>query len=407
MNIFGYDFSIAKANRPAPITRRNMRVDELLHMFGERCGMIDTATVMGQSLAYSTCSIVQAVVTKKVAAIGDTRYWMQDDDGNDIERPEELKRILRPNQYQTLSEFICMVEFFTQIYGKCYIVKFEVIGFNDFELYVVPNTMVTENRKVYNEVAFSPHADITNFTISFDGAVQMTVEPENMFIVRDVGFSLNRIGDAVSRLQALKYPVNTFIASYDATHELLVNRGMLGIISLMSDNPVADTPMPATKAEKAEIQQQLGKYGILSNKLKYAITSYKAAYIPVSSTIADLGLTDIQKSCKRDIAYTYQVPSILLDVEGSTYSNMSEAKKEFYTNDIQPAVNNILREINRIYGFEGFGLRAFFDHLDIFQDAKRQHAAGLTSLVSALTTAAAAGIITTAEAREEYLKYNV
>ena len=36
--------------------------------------------------------------------------------------------------------------------------------------------------------------------------------------------------------------------------------------------------------------------------------------------------TDIQRNCKKDIAYTYQVPSILLDVEGSTYSNFEEGQ---------------------------------------------------------------------------------
>ena len=405
MKFFGYE--IKKCDKSV-FHPTNIDTRDLLKLFDSKVGNIDTSTSEGQAKAFASCSILASIVTKKVSAISDARYWAQDEKGNDIEKPEVMARMQKPNKYQTLSEFVCMIEFFAQIFGRAYITKVAPIGFeSDFELYVIPNLMVTENEEGISEASFAPNADIKNYTVSLGGGYQITVEKEDMFIVNDATYSLNKMGGAVSRMVSLQYPINTFISSYDAVNDLLVNRGMLGIISLMSDDPATDNVIPATRDDKEALQQQLNKYGVLKGRLKYAITSFKASYVPISSTISDLGLTDIQRNCKKDIAYTYQVPSILLDVEGSTYSNFGEAKLEFYTNDIIPSARNIMAVINKIYGNEGFAVKPFFDHLELFQDAKRQQAAGMSSLVSALTQAMQAGIMSEEDAKNELQKYMI
>lgn len=403
MKFFGYE--IKKCDKSV-FHSTNIDTRDLLKLFDSKVGNIDTSTSEGQAKAFASCSILTSIVTKKVSAMSDARYWAQDEKGNDIEKPEVIARMQNPNKYQTLSEFVCMIEFFAQIFGKAYIVKVAPVGFeSDFELYVIPNLMVTENEEDVSEASFAPNSDIKNYTVSLGGGYQVTVDKEDMFIVNDATYSLNKMGGALSRMVALQYPINTFISSYDAVNELLVNRGMLGIISLMSDDPATDNIIPATRDDKEALQEQLNKYGVLKGRLKYAITSFKASYVPISSTISDLGLTDIQRSCKKDIAYTYQVPSILLDVEGSTYSNFGEAKLEFYTNDIIPSARNIMAVINKIYNNEGFAVKPFFDHLELFQDAKRQQAAGMSSLVSALAQAIQVGIMSEEEAKNELQKY--
>ena len=407
MKLLGYE--IKKCDRDkAPFYATNTSAGDLLKLFGKRCGEINTSTPEGQAIAFASCSILTSIVTKKVSAMGDARYWVQDAEGNDVKSPEILERMQRPNQYQTLSEFVCMIEFFSQIFGKAYIVRIAPVGFEDqFELYVVPNLMVTENESVIGGASFAPRADIMDYTISFGDGYQRTIPKEDMFVVNDVTYSLNKMGGAVSRMESLQYPINTFISSYDAVNELLVNRGMLGIISLMSDDPTTAMAIPQTKKDKQELEEALNKYGVLKGRLKYAITAFKASYVPISSTISDLGLTDIQRNCKKDIAYTYQVPSILLDVEGSTYSNFGEAKLEFYTNDIIPSARNIMSVVNRIYGNENPFVTPNFDHLELFQNAKRQQAAGMVSLVSALNQAVQTGLMSMTEAQNELQKYMI
>lgn len=384
----------------------NMSQRDIIDLFGSRADYINTLTPMGQARAFERCSILASIITKKVSAISDARYWVKDQEGNDVESTDILDKMRNPNPYQTLPEFVCMVEFFSQIFGKAYIVKLDAIGTGSFELYVVPNILVTENEKLTQVVSFAPRSNIESYEINVNG-LSFPVDTEHMFVVNDMTYSMNQMGGAVSRLASLQYPVNTFIASYDAVNELLVNRGMLAIISMKAENPAVTMKMGATKEEKQELEEQLNRYGILRGKMKYAITGYDVACVPVSSSISDLGISDIQKNCKKDIAYTYQVPAIMLDMADSKYANLSEAKLDFYTNDIIPAAKNIMATMNRIYGNDQYTVQAFFDHLDLFQEGKRRQAAGMVSLVSALNQSMQTGLMNLQEAREQLDKFLV
>ena len=384
----------------------NMSQRDIIDLFGSRADYINTLTPMGQARAFERCSILASIITKKVSAISDARYWVKDQEGNDVEGTDILDKMRNPNPYQTLPEFVCMVEFFSQIFGKAYIVKLDAIGTGAFELYVVPNILVTENEKLEQQISFAPRSNIESYYINVNG-LSFKVDAEHMFVVNDVTYSMNQMGGAVSRLAALQYPINTFVASYDAVNELLANRGMLAIISMKAENPAVTMKMGATKEEKQELEQQLNRYGILRGKMKYAITGYDVACVPVSSSISDLGISDIQLNCKKDIAYTYQVPAIMLDMADSKYANLSQAKLDFYTNDIIPAAKNIMATMNRIYGNDKHTVQAFFDHLDLFQEAKRQQAAGMVSLVSALNQSMQTGLMNLQEAREQLDKFLV
>lgn len=384
----------------------NISQRDIIDLFGSRADYINTLTPMGQARAFERCSILASIITKKVSAISDARYWVKDQEGNDVEGTDILDKMRNPNPYQTLPEFVCMVEFFSQIFGKAYIVKLDAIGTGSFELYVVPNILVTENEKLEQQISFAPRSNIESYYINVNG-ISFEVDAEHMFVVNDVTYSMNQMGGSVSRLAALQYPINTFVASYDAVNELLVNRGMLAIISMKAENPAVTMKMGATKEEKQELEQQLNRYGILRGKMKYAITGYDVACVPVSSSISDLGISDIQLNCKKDIAYTYQVPAIMLDMADSKYANLAQAKLDFYTNDIIPAAKNIMATMNRIYGNDKYTVQAFFDHLDLFQEAKRQQAAGMVSLVSALNQSMQSGLMNVQEAREQLDKFLV
>lgn len=407
MKLLGYEIKRSKCNdKPGDTQGLYVDLHDIEGLLNRQDGHISTSTPTGQARAFESCSILASIITKKVSAISDARFFAKDEEDKDVNKPQEMARISNPNPYQSLSEFVCMIEFFSQIFGKAYIVKIPLVGYkDDFELYVVPNLMVTENEIPPSVASFAPNSDINDYTISFGGGTNLTIEKENMFIVNDVTYSLNKMGGAISRLVSLEYPINTFLASYQAVNELMVNRGMLGVLSLMSSDPLTDSLTPATKEDKAAVENQINKYGILKGKCKIAITAYKASFVPISSTISDLGLTDIQRNCKKDIAYTYQVPSILLDVEGSTFSNYGEAKMEFYVNDIMPSAQNIMRSVNRIYGFEGFSVKPYFDHLPIFKKAKMEEGAGMASIIAALGQAIQNGLLDEDQGKAELQKY--
>uniref|UniRef100_UPI004056D21E phage portal protein n=1 Tax=Alistipes sp. TaxID=1872444 RepID=UPI004056D21E len=383
--------------------------DELIRIIGAGYGgRIDTGTVEGQSLAFNRASVVDAILFEKVAAMRDARYWLNNDKGEEVDNTAELLRLTTPNNYESFKEFTAKVEFFSQLYGKCYIAKVRAIGLKgEFSLHVLPNLLVKEHRATSGVEAFKPNADIIKYSVTIDGGGQIDLMPEEVEVVSDISYSVGRFSCGTSRLVSLEEQVNNFIAAQQATNELLVNRGMLGIISMKSsgtDAMIAQR-LPATSKDKEELERQLSRYGIMRGKSKYAITPYDAAYVPVSSTIADMGISGIRTDCKNDICNAYQVPTVILDVAGSTFSNYGEAKKKMITGDIQPAAQNIASTISRIYGAKGVRLVATFDHLDIFQESKRAQAAGLTSLVNAVRSAVEAGFMSTEQAEQAITKY--
>lgn len=412
MNLFGYEIrrksNNTASNLPAS-TLSYIGVPPVFQGSTETVGTIDTRGKAGQAKAYALCSPLMSVISKKCAAIKNLRLAATTEDGEDIERPDAVRTISRPNSVQGIADFVAYIEVMTQIFGKAYIVRMESVGFpGAFELFVVPNLCVTENAAISPALSFMPDADIVDYTVTICGS-SMKIAKEDMFIVRDASYDLNACGGNISRMVSLQKPVNTFVASYEAVHELMINRGMLAIISLTSGSGdiIRDARLPETESEKKNIQQAFRKYGIRSDQFKYAITSMNAAVSPVSSTITDLGLTDVQKACKKEIADIYQVPSVLLDVEGSTYANAKEAKAILYNDAIIPEANNIFYVLNRIYGFEDFKVMPYYDHLELFQESKREQAAGMTNLVNALNNAVSGGLMTTEQAKTELLKYIV
>lgn len=407
MRFFGYDITKSKDTDKVV---REMQLNPIFNMLGIGADGINTTTALGQAKAYASCSILMSVVLKKVNAVKNMRLMSVDADGNDVENKDAIKTLSQPNSYQRIEDFAAICSLMVNIFGRAYIMKVHAVGFeNSFELFVVPNLCVTENERTLQSVSFEPQANIQDYTVTI-GNLQMTVAREDMFVVDDSTSDLSIFGGyGISRMVALKEQINTFISAYDATHELMVNRGMLAIISLTSGSGdfLKDVTLPQTASEKVNVQEALSRYGILHNKMKYAITHLNAAVHPVSSTITDLGLTDVQKACKKDIADLYQVPSVLLDVEGSTYANAKEAKMILYNDAVIPESNNIFHVLNRIYGFQDFRVMPYYDHLELFQEAKRQQAAGMTSLVSALTNAVTSGLLSTEEAKSELQKYLV
>lgn len=412
MNLFGYEIR-RKSNNTAsnlPVsTLSYIGVPPVFQGSTETVGTIDTRGKAGQAKAYALCSPLMSVISKKCAAIKNLRLAVTTDDGEDLERPDAVRTMSHPNSVQGIADFVAYIEAMTQIFGKAYIVRIESVGVPEyFELFVVPNLCVTENAAISPALSFMPDADIVDYTVTICGS-SMKIAKEDMFIVRDASYDLNVCGGNISRMVSLQKPVNTFVASYEAVHELMVNRGMLAIISLTSGSGdiIRDANLPETESEKKNIQQAFRKYGIRADQFKYAITSMNAAVSPVSSTITDLGLTDVQKACKKEIADIYQVPSVLLDVEGSTYANAKEAKTILYNDAIIPEANNIFSVLNRIYGFEDFKVMPYYDHLELFQESKREQAAGMTNLVNALNNAVSGGLMTTEQAKTELLKYIV
>lgn len=376
--------------------------------FGAFTGKICAQTEPGQAAAYLRCSAVRSIINKKSLASQNAKIWAIDDEGNDVKRKDLILSMSQPNPYKTLMQFVGQVSAMCNIFGKAYIYEIKGIGVDAREIYLIPNTIIraVKTTTFVNHPGFVPNANVDYYTIHIFGQ-RLRLEKDEVYEVNDISHDLNCLFGSVSRLSSLDEEVNTLVASNEAVTELMHNRGMLGIISLSDPSTPAQTManLPLLKTEKDDIQKGLRKYGTLREQFKYLLTTLAAKFVPVSSTIKDLGTSEIQKDVIKRIADTYNVPSILLDMAGSTFSNMSEAKKVFYTDAIIPETNNIFDVLNKIYGNTDIKVMPFYDHLECFQDAKRANAAGYAALIKGIKDAVDIGLLTIPEGRERLFNY--
>lgn len=380
---------------------------DMMQLFGGRTGTIDCSTLAGQMLAMTRCSVLSSVIIKKVNAIKNANFWMKDANGNDVLKPKELERMLRPNPLQTLRDFMGQVEYYMQVHGQAFICRIASEGMpGDFDIYTLPNNSVHKITSLNaGRLPFDPDYDVISYRVSIGGTI-LTIDRDDVFIIRDLVGNAGGNTGSNSRMVPLQNSINTFVASYESVQELMVNRGMLGIISLTSDDDILKNQnIPTTKEELKTLREAIKHYGTMSDQMKHMVTPFRASYTPVSSNIVDLGLTDVQRNCRKDIADQYQVPSVLLDVENTPYANTSEAKKILYNDAIIPEAEHIMDTLNRIYGYEDFRVAATYDHLEFYQEAKRQQAAGVSAFSAQLIRMMEAGILSQNEVRAEWDKF--
>ena len=171
---------------------------------------------------------------------------------------------------------------------------------------------------------------------------------------------------------------------------LIINRGALGIISLNSED-FRTSVLPENKEDREQAQAALRRYGVMKGQYKYIVTGLKAAFVQISANMKDMNLTEVQRNAKKEIADAYQVPYVLIDTEGTTYANLTAAEVKLYNDAIKPDAERISEVLNAAHGFDGFRIVPYFDHLSIFQEAKRLYA---DSAVTAASNAIASGLIT-------------
>ena len=361
---------------------------------------INCNTVDGQTIAYATCSVLLTVITKKASAIKNARWWVVDseDETRQIDgRKQEMDRWMHPNSFQSISEFTAMIEAFKDIYGKAYILRWEPVGMPDaYELYVIPNTLVQEVT-TSGYVAFRPEPNVDHYLVTING-YQFYVPREEMYVVRDSTYNVNVFGGSQSRIVALGNAINTFVSSFEAQHELIINRGALGIISLGADDERTNI-LPENKEDRRLSQEALSRYGMMRGQYKYIVTGLKAAFVQISANMKDMDLTTVQKAAKKEIADAYQVPNVLIDTEGTTYANLADAEVKLYNDAIKPDAETMANVLNKAHGFDGFRIVPYFDYMSIFQESKRLYADSITAAVNATSSAIANGLMDVEQAR--------
>lgn len=148
----------------------------------------------------------------------------------------------------------------------------------------------------------------------------------------------------MSPLTAASKAITTSNDGYTTKASMFQNQGIRGFISRDGDEALDFTKEQASYVEGKLAQ----KYGGAKNAGKLAAIGGRAKWNAVGLSAVDLAVLESIKGDLRTFCNIYGISSILFnDTESSTYNNVSEAKKEAYTNVVMPLLDLFSGEINR------------------------------------------------------------
>jgi len=365
---------------------------------------IDTNTVEGQYTALKKCSVLQEVILLRANAFGNVKLWAKDDRLRKIYNPvatQDLNKLNYYNPYQSSYSFNSQVEVYASTFGACFIHKQKRLGIDGYNYYIIPNWLITpKNSKgktaTYNE-------NITKYNVwVFNGYVEL--DASEVIILKDNPFNFDNFGYG-SRLTGLKEAISLLLSIGEMSTQLIADGGARGIIG-QGARDIDMMISPFLNDEKKHIQDELKKYGGLRDQYKYIVTKGAASYVPLTSRIVDMDLTNLNKQAIFKIFGAFGVPKIYASEE-PRFKAAPEGRKEFYTGTIQP-------EATARYDFwlkekeipkRDWEYKVDLSHLDFYQEMLQQSASAQLNASTAFKNAIEAGFMTPEDAKGEWEYY--
>ena len=369
----------------------------------------NTTTISGQAWAYNYCPSVNAVINKKVRAFTNGRWFVLDPKGNIVNSDKNIlcRLLKRPNPLQTWREFVAQAKIYEQVFGEVYIIPVNPAGWDTNDqagsVWVIPNWIITENitGKIFQQSTLE--GIVEDYTISVSGS-KVTIPAKNILRIRDISMNVTEdpklLLHGQSRLYSLTDPVSNIVAAYEARNVLITRKGALGILS--NDGHDVGGTIPLKPKEKKELQDDFQTYGLSREQFQVIITNASLKWQSMTFPTRELMLFEEVMDCTRQIADSYDYPMFLLGFkEGTTFSNVGEAKKSLYQDAIIPESDAFAESFSDFFlSKDGLRLSVSYQHLEIFQRSRKDIADSIRLLNQGMVTAYQNKIITLQEWRK-------
>lgn len=178
----------------------------------------------------------------------------------------------------------------------------------------------------------------------------------------------------LSPIQVAARVVQSGNDKWDATANLLQNRGAIGLITDKSNRPM--TPDEAARVQSSFQADTAGA----NNFGKVKVTNKDLDFISMAMSSTDLQIIEQGVVNLRAICAVYGVDSSLInDPANQTYNNRKEAVKSLYTNSVMPLAEKIYSKHNNFiaknhYPDGSVRMRKDFDNIEALQTDKKQEA---------------------------------
>jgi len=281
---------------------------------------------------------VAAVVSRIASSFASIKWEVKERKGDEIftNTTSALNDVLKcPNPLQTWAEFQEAAAVMYLTTGNTYINGTESLGFAGFgELSVLPSQYTAPIKGN----AINP---VSGYTLNMNKLQNFSAE-EVLHVKRfDPRFKGYEELIGLSPLESLVMVYAASSEKWEAMASILKNKGAMGIVTSKEGRGL--TPENSKELEKL----YKSRYGGGAKFGTPMFTNASLDFIKMGMSSEDLKLMDQGIISLRAICNLYNVSSVLFnDTASSTYNNITEAKKDFYTDAIIPLLEIFKQNYN-------------------------------------------------------------
>ena len=293
---------------------------------------------------YSRSPDLKPIVDKIANTTSSVKWCVYEERNGELIKDESSKLndlLYSPNPNQTWNEFQFGLVVNLALTGNALAIGIDSIGLGAEgafrQLEVLYTQGITPNLDSnYNIISYNYVIDRIDTTYSAEEIIHMKYfNPTEKGLMSGMG---------LSPLQSAVYPYRTSLNQWEASSNLLKNKGAIGFISNESDYVLDDQELDS--AQKAFDS----KIGGASNFGKSIITPSKMKYNPMGMTAADMQIIEMGVKTLRAICNVYGIDSSLFnDPANKTFNNRREAEKALWTNVNIPILRMMEASYNRSF----------------------------------------------------------
>lgn len=354
--------------------------------------------------AYLACAPLKSVVNRRASMFVNGRYSVMNGDKparGDYAR-ELLALLAKPNVLQTGKQFKAQQNIYIDLFGYCPVLKITPVGMPGSvkALWNLPPWLfdITFKKNLwYNQTDKKDIYD--QFYLRWEGE-RRVLDMDAVFLILDNSIGTDNNGNLLmpdSRVKSLEYPISNDVASKQAANSLITKKGAIGILS-NSPGSGQYTPLKVG-TEKEKIQQDFRRYGMTGQEWQVIITDASLQWQSMSFPVKDLMLFETMTAAQADICDGMGMYMYLMNNknnQGTTFTNLNEAKKSQYQDFIIPDDEARTEQLgeNLIPADKGNTLKTDFSHVEVLQESQQAKAVTLKAQTDAYESQYDLGLMT-------------
>ena len=330
--------------------------------------------------------------------------------GKDAKNYEYLIKVLRnPNWYQAQKEWLLQTKLFREIHGNEYLYFDKPFGMpyrTVKSLYTLPPTNMIV--KTPQEKPFYMY-DKPEITYKFKWENE-TYDLDSSAVIQfnDGRVSMNRDNwtQGVSKMEALKLPINNIRAAYESRNMIIRYRGATGFIS--QDIKDAAGVMPLDKAQRDAMQAAWRNYGTGRDQWQFVFAPSPVKFVSVGSNDpVKLGLfTEIEADFMKIVDSYGMDRDMFANEKGATFENKKQGERATWNNTIIPEALEWVDGLNDVFDTSKESWRIIADFVDIpvLQENVQEKGGAIKQMTDALTIMLADRVISPEDYQKELNK---